>query len=175
MKNRTLNSIFLLFIIVPISACGQNDYSLKEKVKSLLRGSVPLAYNEDVEKWKSAKLLDARELEEYEVSHLPKAIHVGDKKFKLSSVETLSKTDTIIVYCTVGYRSEEIGERLQKAGYENVYNLFGGIFSWKNGGHAVMDSTNNETDRIHCYKESWGIFLKAGEKIYSCIGNQKPR
>lgn len=156
----------LVVLIVPLGACGQNNYSLEEKVKSVLRGSVPLVYNSDVEKWESAMVLDARELEEFEVSHLPDAIHVGDKKFKLSSVESLAKTDTIIVYCTVGYRSEGVAEKLKKAGYENVFNLFGGIFSWKNGGGAVVDSTNKETERVHCYNKSWGIFLKEGEKVY---------
>lgn len=163
---KTKLHLFLIIFVLPFVSCAQKEYSLEDKVKSVLRGDVSLATNDDVRNWASAKILDARELEEYEVSHLPKAIYVGDKNFKLSSVETIAKIDTIIVYCTVGYRSEGIGEKLQKAGYKNVFNLFGGIFSWKNGGGAVVDSTHSETERVHCYNESWGIFLTKGEKVY---------
>jgi rhodanese-related sulfurtransferase len=158
--------VILFVLALPFSSFAQTEYSLSEKVKSLLRGAVPLASNEDIRTWKGATLLDAREQSEFDVSHLPEAIYVGDKKFKMSSVESLSKTDTIIVYCTIGYRSEGIGEKLKSAGYVNVFNLFGGIFSWKNSGGKVVDSSGTETERVHTYNESWSIFLLEGKKVY---------
>jgi len=32
------------------------------------------------------------------------------------------------VYCSLGIRSEVIAKKLKKAGYTNVFNLYGGIF-----------------------------------------------
>jgi 3-mercaptopyruvate sulfurtransferase SseA len=55
---------------------------------------------------------------------------------------------------------------LKKAGYTNVYNLYGGIFQWKNADGIVVTSTNDTTQRVHCYDKSWSRFLKKGEKVY---------
>ncbi len=153
-------------ILISFYSSAQEEFSLEEKVKSVIRGDVPLVTNESVVKWGNAVILDAREKEEYEISHLPKARYVGDKEFNLSKVSSIAKNDTIIVYCTVGYRSEGVGEKLIKAGYKNVFNLFGGISSWKNSGGKVFDASNKETDRVHAYNKAWSIFLLKGEKVY---------
>jgi rhodanese-related sulfurtransferase len=145
---------------------AQDAFSLTEKVKSLLSGSVSTVSTDEVRKWKNVQILDAREKEEFDVSHLPNAVYVGDKTFKLSTVDEFSRNDTLIVYCTVGYRSEKVAEKLKAAGFKNVYNLFGGIFSWKNNGGKVIDANGKATDRVHCYDQAWSIFLTNGEKVY---------
>ena len=38
-----------------------------------------------------------------------------------------NKQQTIITYCSSGSRSKEAQERLENMGYENVYNLKGGL------------------------------------------------
>jgi hypothetical protein len=70
------------------------------------------------------------------------------------------------VYCSVGYRSERIGEKLQDAGYTHVFNLYGGIFNWKNQDGVVLDASNDTTERVHTYNKSWSRFLKKGEPVY---------
>ena len=153
-------------MLFPSVILAQDEFSLIEKVESLLSGSVPTVSTTEVQNWTNAHVLDAREKAEFEVSHLPNAVYVGDKTFKLSSVEQLSRNDTLIVYCTVGYRSERVGEKLKAAGFKNVYNLFGGIFSWKNNGGKVVDSAGKPTEKVHCYNQVWSIFLTEGEKVY---------
>ena len=111
-------------------------------------------------------LLDTRAKKEYEVSHLPKARWIGYEEFILSSVADLPKTTPIVVYCTVGVRSERIGEKLKTAGYQNVRNLYGSIFEWVNQGNEVVDSQNKPTTKVHAYSRAWGVWLKKGEKIY---------
>ncbi len=161
-----MKNIILFLSFFPCVVMAQEGFSLTEKVKSVIHGSVPTVSTDEVKAWKNAKILDAREIAEFEVSHLPNATHVGDKQFKLSSVSEIDKKDTVIVYCTVGYRSEGIGEKLAKAGYENVYNLFGGIFAWKNNGGTVVNTENKPTQKVHCYNKAWSIFLTDGEKVY---------
>lgn len=158
--------IFGLILLLPMVSCGQKNTSLDEEVKTLYKNTVPIANIEDVGSWKNAKLLDSREKEEFEVSHIPNAEFVGYDDFELSSVSNIPKSDTIIVYCSVGYRSERIGEQLQEAGYKHVYNLYGGIFHWKNHNGKVVDSKNDTTEKVHTYNESWGRFLHKGEKVH---------
>lgn len=114
---------------------------------------------------KKAIFLDARKPEEYNVSHIAKAIRVGYNDFTINKVPA-NKNSPIIVYCSVGYRSEKISEKLISAGYENVQNLYGGIFEWVNEGYPVQDSTGR-TSNVHAFNKDWGKWLQAGNKKYN--------
>ena len=79
-------------------------------------------------------LLDVRTEDEHKAEH----IYVGGVKRKhipLSELESrvgeLDKTKTIIVYSKTGSRSSTAGEILVKQGFEDVYNLLGGINAWR--------------------------------------------
>lgn len=112
------------------------------------------------------KLLDTRQPTEYGISHLQNAIFAGYEDFNLKSIQDKINTqDTIIVYCSIGVRSEDIGEQLQKAGYKNVFNLYGGIFDWVNKGHQVYHQ-QEITKKVHAYDRFWSRYLKAGKKVY---------
>ncbi|MFC4263915.1 rhodanese-like domain-containing protein [Ferruginibacter yonginensis] len=110
--------------------------------------------------------LDAREKNEFEVSHIKNATWVGYNDFSLSRVASFKKDTPIIVYCSVGYRSEKITQQLLNNGFTNVSNLYGGIFEWKNTNHTVVDVTGAATNKVHAYSKTWGIWLKKGEKVY---------
>ena len=113
-------------------------------------------------------LLDTRETEEFTVSKIEGAIQVGYNEFSSEKVlEQIQPTDDlIVVYCSLGIRSEEIGEKLKKAGFTNVRNLYGGIFEWKNNEYPVVDSDGNTTEKVHPFSRAWGKWLLKGEKAY---------
>ncbi|PSR10434.1 MAG: rhodanese-like domain-containing protein [Bacteroidetes bacterium] len=114
-----------------------------------------------------AVFLDAREPAEFNVSHIAGAIPVGYDQFDLSALAGIPKDQQIIVYCSVGYRSEKVSEQLLAAGYQRVANLYGGIFEWKNQGHPVVNPAGEPTDEIHAYNRTWGMWLKKGAtKVY---------
>lgn len=115
---------------------------------------------------KDVILLDAREQGEYEVSHLEGARYIGYDLFEMESVSDINKDEEIVVYCSVGYRSEQITRQLQQAGYKNVSNLYGGLFEWKNTGHTVVDMENQSTEAVHAYDRVWGLWLSNGKKVY---------
>lgn len=119
-----------------------------------------------LKKMKNVLLLDAREVSEYQVSHLSGARQVGYDKFDISVLKDVSKDRDIVVYCSVGYRSEKIAERLVEGGYTRVSNLYGGIFEWVNQGNEVVDMSEKKTDRVHAYSSSWGVWLNKGIKVY---------
>ncbi len=111
-------------------------------------------------------LLDARENKEFQVSHIKNARWIGYKTFSAKRVKDISKTTKIIVYCSVGYRSEKICERLQGMGYQDVSNLYGGIFDWMNKDKTVYNTDNQPTEQVHAYNKNWGHWLQRGKKVY---------
>jgi rhodanese-related sulfurtransferase len=114
-------------------------------------------------------ILDAREIEEYQTSHLKNAIYVGYDFFQIDSIQKriLNRDQNIVVYCSLGIRSETIAKKLKKAGYTNVLNLYGGIFEWKNKGFKVYNSEEEETENIHTFSKEWSTWLKKGVKVYN--------
>lgn len=113
-------------------------------------------------------LLDAREENEYKVSHIKNANYVGFTNFSLKEFKKKfpNLDTTIVVYCSIGIRSEEIANKLKRAGYSHVKNLYGGIFSWKDNEYIVVDSTNIPTENIHTFSKEWSKYLKKGKKVY---------
>jgi len=161
---------FLLSIILflSFSFIGFSQSKLDKTIKKFNKESVPYIQVGELEAMPKPFLLDTRKKEEFAVSHLKDAIWVGHKKFELDSIspKIADKNQEIIVYCSIGVRSENIGEKLMKAGYTNVKNLYGGIFEWKNNGLSVYDSEGNETEKVHAFDKHWGKLLKKGEKVY---------
>jgi len=100
-------------------------------------------------------LLDTRTPVEYAVSHLPKARRVDPDQQDFSD---LSLDAPIVTYCSVGYRSAAIAERLQRAGYPNVVNLEGSIFQWANEGRPVYRN-GVVVRQVHPYDAFWGHLL----------------
>jgi rhodanese-related sulfurtransferase len=109
--------------------------------------------------------LDAREKKEYDVSHIKNAIWCGYNDFNIARVNAVNKNSQVVVYCSVGYRSEKIAEKLSLKGYK-VSNMVGGIFEWINLGYPVVDNRNQATEKIHAYDKVWGVWLTRGKKMY---------
>jgi rhodanese-related sulfurtransferase len=154
----------LLFVMSGYSQVKSASFRLM--LKTLLQHSVP-EINVQAAARDSAGLvlLDAREPKEFAVSHLKGALAVGYDHFDLDKLAAVDKKSRIVVYCSVGYRSEKIAEKLIAAGFKNVSNLYGGIFEWVNQGFPVYN-TSGQTHKVHAYDRTWGIWLHKGEKVY---------
>ena len=142
------------------SSCGQQSFD--KMLNDLLRFSVPVVKPSEV-KNSQVLFVDAREKEEFEVSHIPGAIHSGYDHFNADLFKSVNKDTPIVVYCSVGYRSEKIAEKLKTMGFSNVRNLYGGIFLWKDSGLEVVNSRGSTQD-VHTYSEKWSKWLKTGNK-----------
>lgn len=165
MINRIFLGIFILFSALKMEA----QTSIAEILDRHNSGEIPYISVEELRmKQLNGKvvILDAREAEEFEVSHLKNAKYAGYNNFSIDNLKGISKEVEIVVYCSLGIRSEDIAEKLRKAGFENVLNLYGGIFEWKNKGYPVFDLKGNETDRVHAYSQKWSKYLTNAEKIY---------
>ncbi|WP_339726763.1 rhodanese-like domain-containing protein [Maribacter stanieri] len=156
----------LAFLSFSKYSLGQDKIS--KALDSWNQGTIPYAYFDNIPEADSIVFLDTREKEEFEVSHLKNAIWVGYKNFNKEKVlQTIpEKSQPIIVYCSIGVRSENIGEKLKKLGYTKILNLHGGIFEWKNKGGTVFNDKEIETDSIHAFSKHWGKLLQEGIKVY---------
>ena len=103
-------------------------------------------------------LLDVRELDEYNLSHIRGAVVAPGLSEALEALSGVDKNHPIVVYCSVGYRSGDLAERLQKKGYTNVYNLAGSIFMWANEGRPVF-ADGARVYHVHPYDQKWGVLL----------------
>jgi len=159
--------LFTAFILFSANAFSQTTINQKfdEMLELLLSNSVPQITVDELEQMNGACLLDAREWEEYEVSHIKGAQYIGYEKLNKETLKNIPKEQTIVLYCSVGYRSEKVGEQLQKMGYTNVYNLYGSIFEWVNQGNSVVNE-NGTTTRVHTYNKRWSKWLERGTAIY---------
>lgn len=168
---KKIATLFILVYALVLNACGQaSDKAYHVMLKGLYARTVPLIkpgalYQKLTQEQEKFILLDVRTKKEYDVSHLPNARFVGYDDVDLRQLQGVPKDARVVVYCTVGYRSEKVGEKLQQAGYKNVYNLYGGIFEWVNRGFAVHDD-RGITQKVHVYSQSWGVWLNKGEKVY---------
>lgn len=75
------------------------------------------------------QLIDVRETFEYEVSNL------GGENIPLSGImiesDKIATDKPVIVQCRSGKRSAAAIAQLQTLGFDNLYNLEGGILAWK--------------------------------------------
>ncbi len=149
------------------SSCQNQQFD--REVASLLNFSVtPIDVDSLKKVQHSVILLDAREPAEFAVSHIEGAINCGYDNFTAESIQNLDKNATIVIYCSIGYRSEQIGKKLKKMGFSKVQNLYGSIFEWVNRGNLVVDNRGKTTPKVHTYNKKWSKWVnrKNVEKIY---------
>ncbi|MFT4660701.1 MAG: rhodanese-related sulfurtransferase [Patiriisocius sp.] len=172
MKKRNHPKVFCLIFILTVinsTSIAQNIEGYDKMISELVQDTVPYINPEGLQKKMDTDIyiLDTRELVEYETSHIPNALHVGYLFFKMKSIKDIPKGATIVTYCSVGYRSGKLGERLIRKGFQNVYNLKGGVFSWANESGTLLDSQNDTTNDVHGYDKEWSKWLN--EKNCSII------
>ncbi len=159
--------IMFFFLIIGFNSFGQSaDY---QKMLESYYNDFPTISCTNASKKvgnSSVVFLDTREKKEFNISHIKGAKCVGYDNFSLTNVKTIPKDAEIIVYCSIGARSQNIGEKLKKAGYTNVKNLYGGIFQWNNSGLPKVNSNEKSTSRIHGFSKDWGKWLKKGTIVY---------
>ncbi len=76
-----------------------------------------------------AVVIDVRTRDEFGYNHLNGAVNVPLQDICEEKIKRYvkSKSSVVIVYCEYGGRSRKAVNKLQKIGYQNVYNLEGGI------------------------------------------------
>lgn len=81
-------------------------------------------------------LIDCREQAEWDEGHIEQANFMPLSVFadEMSKVADLPKDKMIVCQCRSGKRSLQAAMNLQGEGFENLYNLEGGILAWQESG-----------------------------------------
>ncbi len=156
-----------LLLFLAIAGYSQvKSSAFRLMLKNLLQHSVPETGVQAAARDSSTLVfIDARERREYAVSHLPRAVYAGYDAFDTTLLHRIDPQTPVVVYCSVGYRSEKIAEKFIAAGFKQVSNLYGGIFEWVNQGFPVYNE-KGKTNQVHAYDHTWGVWLSRGKKVY---------
>lgn len=87
----------------------------------------------------SAVLLDVREAEEWNVGHIPWAVHIPMGEL-LERLDEIPREREIVVVCRSGSRSAAVTAYLAQAGWP-VRNLDGGMIDWAAAGRPMASAT----------------------------------
>ena len=111
--------IVLVAISCNTSSKGKSKKILPEELQELLKNS-------------DAQLVDVRTPEEFKNEHILTAqnINVLSPSFN-DDIKSLDKNKPVVVYCKSGGRSTKCAKKLLKLGFAQIYDLQGGITSWK--------------------------------------------
>lgn len=109
------------------------------------------------------QLLDVREPAEYAVSHLPGARQVAPEADAAALARTLDPARPVVLYCSLGYRSSRLAERLISTGFTNVANLRGCIFVWA-AEDRPLESNGHPARVVHPYSPRFA-FLLPGHRV----------
>ena len=161
-------------LLAALPACSQQtpdpaaSPAYRQLLRTLYRNTVPLVPPAALaailrQHPDSVLLLDTRTPAEYGVSHLRGARFVDFDKYQQDQFAGIPRDQPVVVYCSVGYRSERVGERLKALGFKNVRNVYGGIFQWLNEGYPIYNA-QGPTQDIHPYSPLWGMWLQRGNK-----------
>ena len=82
-------------------------------------------------------LLDVREPNEWNLGHLPGAMHIPRGTLEGKVEQQLPRDREIVVYCAGGSRSALAADTLRQMGYENVASMSGGWREWVGSGGPV--------------------------------------
>lgn len=74
-------------------------------------------------------LIDVREDWEFETCHIEGSRHLPMSQI-VAAMDTLDKEAETVVICHHGTRSQQVAQYLESQGFNNIYNLDGGIDAW---------------------------------------------
>ena len=162
---RVIGVALLLFVACALAGCRSVDWFLLKRTLRAKFSDVDWITTQQLATWLNSKdrpapvLLDVRTPAEWEVSHLAGAHRVDPNASAEEAGAGIAKETPIVTYCSVGYRSGEVAQRLRKAGYKHVQDLEGSIFEWANEDRPLVHDGKKVT-KVHPYNATWGRLLR---------------
>lgn len=131
---KIINLIALLFLV----SCMNSSKTTNLKASQ---------FNEKVST-SNVQILDVRTSEEFDQGHIKGAINVDVNSDNFDvDVLKLDNTKPVYVYCLAGVRSNDAAEKMKALGFDQIFQLDGGIKSW-NTANLPLDKTPVDTTKI---------------------------
>lgn len=117
---------FAIFAMLLIVSCGNSQQ--QDGIEKV----TPEAFSKKLEMAEKPQLIDVRTLAEFSEGHLQNALNfdINEDDFE-KQLQTLDKAAPVYVYCRSGGRSAKAVEQMKEMGFREIYELEGGILSWK--------------------------------------------
>ncbi len=127
--------VISLVLLVSASACQQGAKALDAA-----------AFYEKVSAQPHPLIVDVRTPGEFAGGFIAGAVNLSsnDPSF-LQAVSQYPKTEPVYVYCLSGSRSARAAAAMRKAGFEEVYELQGGIMKWRAAKLPLISGTATKT------------------------------
>jgi len=144
-----LRSLFVAALLLAAIGCNQNNGSTADSTQSAV-GQAPLIQQKkgsfasispaDAKKMLESRndilLVDVRSPEELREGSIKGSILIPFFSV-MRGQHNLPSDKPIILVCAVGGRSYAAGQMLAAKGFQEIYNLSGGMSAWKKAGYPV--------------------------------------
>ncbi|QYJ78926.1 rhodanese-like domain-containing protein [Shewanella acanthi] len=107
------------------------------KIKNINHQELTILVNKQ-----NAKVVDVRSSDDFRKGHIVDALNVTLAEIKNNQISTLEKHkgSPIILVCNAGMTSSQAAQLLSQKGFENLYNLKGGMGEWQAANMPVSKS-----------------------------------
>jgi len=112
---------------------------LVNEAKQRIREHTPREVLEMLQKNAPVIYLDVREPNEWNLGHLPNAMHLPRGNLESNIEARAGREEAIVIYCARGNRSALAADTLQQMGYANVSSMADGFGAWIAIGGPVED------------------------------------
>ncbi len=121
-------SIVFVLVLLAISCQGQQMTAVRsESFKTL------------IEEKKDTQLIDVRTKREYDIGKIKGATLIDFYRADFEKeISKLDKNKPVAVYCAVGVRSASAAKMLVQLGFNEVYDLKGGVVDWQKVGCKLV-------------------------------------
>src|SRR5919106_4077771 len=89
------------------------------------------------ERGEDFSIVDVREDREWNLGHLPGAVHVARGTLEGRIEGAVPRERKVVLYCGRGNRSALAADTLREMGYRDVSSLAGGIQAWVDAGGEI--------------------------------------
>lgn len=131
---KSVYGVFLIIILLFIAVTGCIDQDTEDVPMTYIDVSVSQA--KEMIDGGGFFLLDVRTQGEYDDGHISGSILIPVQVIE-SRLDELPKDGKILIYCRSGRRSADASRILIDNGFQQVYNMKGGIIDWTNSGYKL--------------------------------------
>jgi rhodanese-related sulfurtransferase len=110
---------------------------LINEAKTRIREVTPAQVKEMRARGENAVYLDVREPNEWNLGHLPGAMHIPRGTLETKVEAALPRDRKVVIYCAGGNRSALAADTMQQMGYTDVVSMSGGFTGWAQSGGDV--------------------------------------
>ena len=132
------NILYLVIVIFLISCANTNS----QIIQNIGVSEFQLLINKE-----EAIIIDVRTPQEFHSGHIKDATNIDFYEVDfIDKLKMVRKDLPVFVYCRSGGRSSSSARKMEELGFNQVYNLVGGIEAWNTANYATTKS--NESKRF---------------------------